>query len=81
LDRITRRPADVLGVDAGTLRVGSAADLCIFDPDEPWRVTRAALASQGKNTPYAGMEVVGRVRWTVVSGNVVHVGGDGVPAA
>ncbi|HEX6944610.1 MAG TPA: dihydroorotase [Casimicrobiaceae bacterium] len=81
LDRITRRPADVLGVDAGTLRVGAAADLCIFDPDEPWRVTRAALASQGKNTPYAGMEVVGRVRWTVVGGNIVHVGGDGVPAA
>ena len=72
LERITSRPADILGVDAGTLRVGAAADVCIFDPDEPWRITRAALASQGKNTPYAGMEVVGRVRWTIVGGNVVH---------
>jgi dihydroorotase len=72
LERITRRPADVLGVDAGTLRVGAPADLCIFAPDEPWRVTRTALASQGKNTPYAGLEVVGRVRWTIVEGRVVH---------
>lgn len=72
LDRVTRRPADLLGVDAGTLRVGAPADLCVFDPDEAWRVTRDALASQGKNTPYAGMEVVGRARWTIVGGNVVH---------
>jgi dihydroorotase len=74
LDRITRRPADVLGVDAGTLRVGAPADLCVFDPEAPWQATRAALASQGKNTPYAGLEVVGRVRWTIVGGNVVHAG-------
>jgi dihydroorotase len=72
LQCVTSRPADILGVDAGTLRVGAAADLCVFDPDEPWRVTRAALASQGKNTPFAGLEVVGRVRWTIVGGNVVH---------
>ncbi|HEX4885238.1 MAG TPA: dihydroorotase [Casimicrobiaceae bacterium] len=72
LDRITRQPADVLGVDAGTLRVGAPADLCVFDADEPWRITRLALASQGKNTPYAGLEVVGRVRWTIVGGKVVH---------
>ena len=75
LDRITRRPAQVLGVEAGTLAVGAPADLCIFDPDEPWRVTRGALASQGKNTPYAGLEVVGRVRWTIVGGHVVHAAG------
>lgn len=74
LARITCAPADVLGVDAGTLRVGAAADLCLFAPDEPWRVTRLALASQGKNTPYAGLEVVGRVRCTIVGGNVVHTG-------
>lgn len=72
LDRITRRPADILGVDAGTLRVGAPADLVVFDPEAPWRVTRAALASQGKNTPWAGREVVGRVRWTVVAGAVAH---------
>jgi dihydroorotase len=72
LARVTCRPADILGIDAGTLRAGAPADLCVFDPDEPWRVTRTALASQGKNTPYAGMEVVGRVRWTIVGGNVVH---------
>ena len=72
LDRITRRPADLLGVDAGTLRVGGPADVCVFDPDEPWRVLPPELSSQGKNSPFAGLEVVGRARWTIVGGHVVH---------
>lgn len=72
LARVTSLPAQVLGVAAGALAEGSPADVCIFAPDEPWQVTRDALASQGKNTPYLGREVVGRVRWTIVAGNVVY---------
>jgi dihydroorotase len=72
LARVTSTPARILGIDAGSLAIGERADVCIFDPDEPWRVTRDALASQGKNTPFAGLEVVGRVRWTLVAGDVVH---------
>jgi len=72
LARITCRAADVLGLDAGRIAVGAAADLCVFDPDAAWVVARSALRSQGKNTPFLGLEVQGRVRWTLVGGEVVH---------
>jgi len=70
--RITQLPAAILGVAAGTLEAGAAADVCIFDPDEYWRVERRSLRSQGKNTPFLGLEVPGRVRYTLVAGQVVH---------
>jgi dihydroorotase len=72
LARITHLPASILGVSAGTLSVGAPADVCVFDPEAHWRVDRQSLASQGKNTPFAGLEVAGRVRWTLVGGQVVH---------
>ena len=70
--RVTARPASVLGTDAGHLAVGAPADICIFDPEEDWRVEPSALRSQGKNTPYLGLEVRGRVRATLVAGRIVH---------
>jgi dihydroorotase len=72
LSRVTQRPAAVLGVEAGSLAVGAPADVVVFDPRMPWRVERAALSSQGKNTPFLGLEVEGRVQATLVAGNVVH---------
>ncbi len=72
LATITSAPARVLGLDAGQLAVGAAADVCVFDPNEHWRVEPKALRSQGKNTPFAGLEVPGRVRYTLVGGQVVH---------
>jgi len=71
LARITLHPARVLGLDAGHLAVGHAADVCIFDPSEHWTVEPRALRSQGKNTPFLGLEVPGRVRATLVAGQVV----------
>ena len=71
LARITAHPAAVLGIDAGHLAVGSAADVCIFDPQASWTVDPAMLKSQGKNTPFLGLEVAGRVRMTLVGGQVV----------
>ena len=72
LARITSLPAAILGVEPVRLEVGSAADLCVFDPADWWRVERRALASQGRNTPFLGHEVPGRVRYTLVGGEVVH---------
>lgn len=72
LGRVTSAPARILGVEAGTLAVGAAADVCVFDPEEAWTVNRATLLSQGKNTPFAALELVGRTRWTLVGGQVVH---------
>jgi dihydroorotase len=72
LARITVEPARVLGLEAGHLGPGADADVCVFDPDSRWVVEPAALRSQGKNTPYLGVELAGRVRYTLVGGQVVH---------
>jgi dihydroorotase len=56
LARITVQPAAILGIAAGHLAVGQSADVCIFDPDAHWAVEPAALRSQGKNTPFIGLE-------------------------
>ena len=72
ISRITCDAARVLGIDAGHLAPGAAADICVFDPDAYWKIDSAALKSQGKNTPYLGYEVRGRVCYTVVEGQVVH---------
>ena len=72
LAKITVEPARILGIDAGHLSPGAAADLCIFDPAQYWKVAAAALKSQGKNTPFLGMELQGRVKYTLVDGNIVH---------
>jgi dihydroorotase len=71
IDKITSQAARVLGVDAGHLTVGHAADICVFDPGRHWRVAPESLRSQGKNTPYTGLEVKGKVRHTLVDGQVV----------
>ena len=71
LARITSDPARVLGINAGRLTPGASADICIFDPDRYWKVEAQALKSQGKNTPFIGIEVKGRVRYTLVEGQIV----------
>ena len=72
LERITARPAAILGIDAGHLGTGATADVCIFDPNQHWRIEPDALRSQGKNTPFSGIEVRGRVSHTLVSGTLVY---------
>jgi len=72
LARITSEPARILGVASGRIEPGAPADLAIFDPQALWRVTPQALKSQGKNSPFLGMELAGRVRATIVAGNVVY---------
>jgi dihydroorotase len=72
LARVTSAPAHLMGVPAGRLEPGTPADLCIFDPGAWWKVERSALRSQGKNTPFLGLEVPGRVRCTIVAGQIVH---------
>jgi dihydroorotase len=72
LAAVTSVPARILGVEAGTLAVGAPADLCLFDPARAWRVEPAALRSQGRNTPFVGYELTGRVTHTIVGGKVVY---------
>jgi len=72
LARITCNAAQVLGVSSGRLAAGAPADVAIFDPKAPLRVVPEMLKSQGKHTPFAGHELAGRVRYTLVAGNVVY---------
>ena len=72
LARITSEPARVLGVANGRLAPGAAADVVLFDPAAPLQVAAETLKSQGKNTPFLGYELAGRVHCTIVAGNVVY---------
>ena len=72
LARITSSPARILGVDAGRLAIGAPADLALFDPQAPLRLVAESMRSQGRNTPFAGYELAGRVRATIVGGSVVY---------
>ena len=72
LGPITSKAAWILGLEAGGLSMGQRADVCIFDADEAWNVDRATLKSLGKNTPFIGMEMIGKVRYTLVEGHVVY---------
>ena len=72
LARITCNAAQILGVSAGRLAVGAPADIAIFDPQAALHVVPEMLKSQGKHTPFAGYELAGRVRYTLVAGNVVY---------
>lgn len=72
LAKATLQPARILGLDAGHLSIGAPADVCVFDAEAYWKVEAAALKSQGKNTPFTGMEVQGRVRYTLVDGKIVY---------
>ncbi len=74
LARITCDPARILGIEAGSLAVGMPADICVFDPHASFRVTRESLKSQGKNTPFLGMELQGKVRCTLIDGHLAHDG-------
>jgi dihydroorotase len=76
---LTSEPARVLGSALGTLQAsagqlvdGGVADVCIFDPQAAWTVTPGALRSQGRNTPFAGHELPGRVRYTLVGGQLAY---------
>ena len=76
---VTSSPVQVLGdslgslaSSAGKLTVGGVADLVIFAPGERWMVEPGALRSQGKHTPFEGHELPGRVKCTLVSGQVAH---------
>ncbi len=73
LARITTNSANLINPKMGHLSVGAHADVCMFDPKLSWKVEPAALKSQGKNTPFLGMQMQGKVRGTIVEGKIVYV--------
>ena len=80
IERLTLSPARFLGMDLGTLKPGSPADVTVFDPGAEWLVDPAQFASKGKNTPLAGTKLKGRVVTTIAGGTVVYREGNLVRA-
>jgi len=72
ISKLTIEPAKILGIDAGTLDIGSIADICLIDPEKSWQVNRELFLSNGKNTPFHGWELQGKVVKTMVKGSLVY---------
>jgi len=75
IERMTTRPLRVLGRPGGTLKPGAPADVTVFDPAARWTVEPARFASKGRNTPFGGRVLPGRVLLTIVGGHIVHRAG------
>lgn len=71
IEKLTVAPSRILKLNAGSLQVGSRADVCVFAPEETWTLRAEELASKSKNTPFDGFEMRGRVRTTIVEGRIV----------
>ena len=68
-------PAALLGLDKGTLSLGRDADLVLFDPDQEWTIDKNQFVSKGRNTPFHGRAVRGKVKYTISLGNIIYMEG------
>ena len=74
IEKMSTAPARILGIPAGTLRVGAAADVVLFHPEERWTVDPERLHGKSRNTPFKGMTLRGRVKLTFSRGRLVYDG-------
>jgi len=74
IDLLTRKPANILKLDRGTLSTGIHADIALIDPDESWTVDVSQFKSRSSNCPWAGQTLRGKVKKTLVSGRIVYDG-------
>lgn len=70
-EKMSYRPAQILGLEKGVVEEGKAADLVIFNPDKEYTIDLNDFYSRGKNTPFAGRKVKGMVMATIVDGRVI----------
>lgn len=75
VDRMSCTPARLFNLPGGSLKRGSVADVTVFDPKTRWKVKPSEFLSKGRNSPYAGMTLVGRAACTIVAGSVVYRSG------
>ncbi len=68
---LTQKPAKILGLPVGHLSPGAPADVCVFDPQASWTVDNENWLSAGKNTPYWGQTLTGRVTHTLQNGSLI----------
>lgn len=73
-EKLTKNPARILGIERGSLAVGSVADIVITDPTAEYTIDSSKFASMGRNTPFDGKKVRGKIWMTIVAGNIVYEG-------
>jgi dihydroorotase len=71
IDAMSTKPAAILGLPVGSLASGAPADVIVFDPDEPWVCDPNDMKGRSKNTPFDGAKMMGKVKLTIVGGEVV----------
>ncbi len=71
-EKMSYNPAKIICIDKGDIQEGKKADVVIFDPKETYKIDKNTFASKGRNTPFDGREVTGRVKVTICDGNVVY---------
>ncbi|WP_428428316.1 dihydroorotase [Pararhizobium sp.] len=72
IDAMSTRPAQIFGLDAGTLKPGAKADITLIDLDEPWIFGKDSIVSRSKNTPFENARFTGRAVQTYVAGKLVY---------
>lgn len=72
IEKMSTKPAEIIGLDKGTIEVGKVADIAIIDVDKNYVIDPETFVSKGKNTPFGGMEVYGEVAYTLVNGKVIY---------
>jgi dihydroorotase len=71
IERLTLRPAQILGIDRGTLKSGADADVTVIDPTAQWTIDTTTFASKSRNSPFAGQRVRGRAHTVIVGGEIM----------
>ena len=74
IDRMSCAPARIFRLPGGTLRKGTTGDVTVFNPETNWVVNASLFRTKGRNTPYQGMTLAGRVHYSLVAGRVIHRG-------
>ena len=72
VEKMSVNPAGILGIPKGDISEGHIADITIFDPNAQYEIHSADFVSKGKNMPFEGRKVTGRVVTTILDGNVVY---------
>lgn len=71
-EKMSYNPAKVLGIKKGTLQEGADADITIIDPKASYKIDKNTFVSKGRNTPFHGKKVKGRVVYTICGGKIVY---------
>jgi dihydroorotase len=73
IEKMSHNPSNILGLNRGTLKTGSVADITLIDPAAEWTVDADKLASKSKNSPFLGWNVKGAAACTVLAGRVMYM--------